>query len=156
MVTEPAGQSTGGQSLGLGLLSTGSIAPPHLDTVQINEFLVTTAGPPRAAQPFPVRGLPGRGRGRLPAASLPLPGRARPSHNRDRSEPGRAPWTSGCSEPWGGSACSPRHGGASARAWCCCGACPAPGRARWPGKGWEGGWCRDSCLGSFRVPLGFL
>lgn len=64
--------------------------PPHLDTVQINEFLVTTAGPPRAAQPFPVRGLPGRGRGRLPATSLPLPGWARPSHNRDRSGPGRA------------------------------------------------------------------
>lgn len=70
--------------------SAPAASPPHLDTVQINEFLVTTAGPPRAAQPFPVRGLPGRGRGRLPAASLPLPGRARPSHNRDRSELGRA------------------------------------------------------------------
>ena len=68
-----------------------------------------------------------------PASSrLLLQGRA------PRSGPCRAVWRSSCSALWGGSACSPRPAaprGASAKRWCCCGACRAPGRARWPGKG---------------------
>lgn len=91
-------------------------------------------------RPAPPAGPGGRGAGVAAGAGAglqggcsgpPIPGRPRP-----RAPPGPAPrpWTSGCCRPWGGSAWGPRGAAAAVGGWCCCGGCPAPARAPWPGK----------------------